>query len=63
MKAKGKEDLKQTPVVLMTPLTSEQECKFIGPQTGKRDRYKGSSSHTLSSLKKGEKSRKSCGIW
>ena len=61
LKAKGKEDLKQTPVVFMTPLISEQEFKFIRLQTVKRDRCKGASCCTLSSLKKGE-SRKTCGI-
>ena len=55
---KVKKTSKQTPVVFMTPLTSEQECKFIRPQTARRDRCKGSSSHTLSSLKKGEKAEK-----
>ena len=43
----------------MTPLTSEQKSIFIRPQTAiKRDRHKGSASHTLSSLKKGEKAEK-----
>ena len=58
LKAKGKEDSKQTPVVFMQLLTSEQEHKFIRSQTSKRDSCKGSSSHTLSSSKKGEKAEK-----
>ena len=42
----------------MKPLTSEQEHKFIRPQTAKMDRHKGSTSHTLSSPKKEEKAEK-----
>ena len=55
---KGKEDSKQTPVVFMKLLNSEQECKFIRPQAAKRDRHEGSSSNTLFSSKKGEQAEK-----
>ena len=56
---KGKEDSKQIPVVFMKLLASEEGHKFIRPQTDKRDRCTGSSSHTLSSVKKREKAKKS----